>query len=205
MVPGRAQIQDSLYQDQGDRGMASLIRSGLLAGILALASGSVFAQQPGKDKGEPIPPPKGPNPCEAPVCVGTCKACIAVPEPKTKTVYGCREIDFCVPGCGSLFSGHHRCESSPNCEAQVRTKRVLLTKVCPECPGTKWVVEERVRESCPSTGCTSPGHRLFPWLNGSHSHADRGANVLPAEPAPAPGTPPSPLPKASRSWNMTKP
>jgi len=171
------------------------------AGCLALASNGLYAQDKGeKGKGEPVPAPKGlvdpgcPPACAPECCPSTYKTCVPVPDvhKKTKTVFCCREIDFCLPKCSScsLFSRHHCTEPCPNCENCARTKRVLLTKVVTEeCPSTKCVVEERVRESCP-TG----HHSVLPWARGGHGAASGGTMVLPSDPAPV-VIPPAPLPK----------
>jgi hypothetical protein len=70
------------------------------------------------------------------------KVCKAVPETKKKTVYSCKEEDFCVPKCRGLCHGH----GGDDCGcATPRTRRVLVKKeVTEECPSVKWVVEKVV-------------------------------------------------------------
>jgi hypothetical protein len=159
-------------------------------GCLALVGSSLAAQEPaGKKASEPIPPPRTSGPvdasCPAP-CASTYKACVAVPgvTVKTKVVFGCREVDYCLPRCG-LFGGCRDACPTENCEYHARTKRVLLKKVVTEeCTSTKCVVQERVRENCP------PHQRLMSWLHGRHGGAGHNPVALPAEPAPiGPGTP----------------
>ncbi len=111
------------------------------------------------ETGENWPPQSGvvPGyPCAAP-CVE--KICIPVPDKKvvTKTVYGCKSVDFCLPKCPSLLGG--RCHGAgctegcaPSCVAceKIRTRKVLMKRTVRTAIETFKCVPEAICLPCPA-------------------------------------------------------
>lgn len=86
--------------------------------------------------------------CNDAVCPSVCKSCMAVPTTvkRTRTEYGSKAINYCLPPCGRCAQQHHcnedcgqdgGCGRSLEC-GPVRTRHVLLKRVVTEeRPGTK--------------------------------------------------------------------
>jgi hypothetical protein len=93
---------------------------------LALGGSGLEAQEP--QPGCPPPP---------------CKVCVSEPKHNTKTVYGCKEEEYCLPRCGCCLSalfGHCGCDEGP-C-GDLRVRRRLVVKKVPGCDTTQCVPRE---------------------------------------------------------------
>jgi hypothetical protein len=89
----------------------------------------------------------------APAC-GTAKVCVMEPKPTTKVVYDSVCKDYCVPRCCSLFGLLRSCTGfgdeckSGGCggggcgDCELRTRRVLVKKVVPDCDKPTCVLKD---------------------------------------------------------------
>ena len=92
---------------------------------LVLGSPGLEAQQP--QPGCPPPP---------------CKACVSEPKPNTRTVYACKQEEYCLPRCDLLSSlfGDCACEDGPCGDLKVRHR--LVVKKVPDCDTKQCVPRE---------------------------------------------------------------
>jgi hypothetical protein len=131
------------------------------AAALLIAGGAAFAQQPvGLSPtalewnyiGQSAPAAAPAVPVAAPGCgPATQKVCVIEPDKKTKVEYCSKCEEFCIKKCPSLFGFLHGLSGCDcNC-CEMRTRKVLIKKVVPDCDGTKCVVKEV------PVGCAAPG------------------------------------------------
>jgi hypothetical protein len=115
-------------------------------------------------------PPPCPPECPPPVK----KVCVPVPDVRkvTKTVYRCKEEDYCLPKCPCLLRGlfrHGCCEPCAACGecGKPRVRHLLVKKyVTHECPSYKCevscVAEPPCGVPCPPPAAPAPEKARMP-------------------------------------------
>jgi hypothetical protein len=117
---------------------------GVILTALAAASGGVEVRAADPPPACPAPPP--------------CKVCVVEPKPTTRTVYGCKAEEYCVPRCSLLellLGGHCGCDDGSCCELRVRHR--LVVKRVPGCDTKQCIVHE-----IPVAGAAAPPSQATP-------------------------------------------
>jgi len=119
----------------------------LSAAALLIAGAALYSQQPigvsptameWNYSGQAAPAVAPAAPCCGPA---TQKICVTEPEKRTQVVYGSKCEEFCIKKC-PLFGLFHK-SSECDCQCcQMRTRKVLVKKIVPDCDGVKCVVKE---------------------------------------------------------------
>jgi hypothetical protein len=138
-----------------------MIRYSIAALLLLSAVSIASAQQPGATYYQPTTityaAPVEQVPAPTPVVVEsvpcTQKICVRETKTNTKKVYTTHCKEYCQENC-SLFShffGKGDCGCDCNC--QVRTKKVLVKKMVPDCDTTQCVLKEVPATCAPCSPC----------------------------------------------------
>ena len=174
--------------------------SPVVVGLLALLSAATPASAQYHPHGCPPPPgcPHGPVVISQQPCPEEHKVCVPVPDKlrRTKVIYDCRTVDFCLPkcphplfgrgcdGCGHCGGCGDGCAVCGECE-KPRCRKVLIKRLkVEECDTYRCEVQV---QPCPAPCPTPypplpPGCTIVPVPQGSspaaepiHKHPQRGS------------------------------
>ena len=77
-----------------------------------------------------------------PGCPPACKVCVSEAKPQTRTVYVCKDEEYCLPRCGLLSFVLGRCGCGEGPCGDLRVRRRLVVKKVPDCDTTQCVPRE---------------------------------------------------------------